>query len=269
MQCERARELLGLERDGLLTDRERPELEAHLADCEDCRQHRELLKLFSGMDDETEAVSAPSKLCANVMAGLSSQPAPKKRKLRPIYYLPAIGTAAAVILLAVTFPALRGSLRNGSARLSASTTAIYREEAAAVEEAAEEEAAIAEEVGNTCAEEPQSLFVFDSAADSAPGSGTLLTVVSRGDAADTDGAAEKTREAAGVLVLRLQGQLPPELTAFTVTTDADGTRSIYPVDSETLAILLARYGDTESGSADLAPAPGTVGLILLEQADPD
>ena len=145
--------------DGCNTPEEEQALQAHLAECADCRQALEDYKRY---DDILRAArqAAPAGFTAGVMKAVEAEPrrsAPAKRRKLPFGFATAVAAAAAVLLLAVNAGLLPG-MGNGSAKLFASKSADIAEPAAEAEpapepEAVEEPAAIAPDASFSAATE--------------------------------------------------------------------------------------------------------------------
>ena len=97
ISCERCEDLINARLDGYLTEEEGPLLEAHLAQCPDCRK---LDRDLTSLHERFSALSfdPPQDLLASVMAQLEPGTLQPKKKKRP---WAAAVCAAAVVLLAV------------------------------------------------------------------------------------------------------------------------------------------------------------------------
>ena len=140
--------------DGCNTPEEEQALQAHLAECADCRQALEDYKKIDGFLCGTRQ-ETPVDFTANVMRAVTAEPrqaAPAARKRRlPFGFATAAAAVAAVLLLAVNAGWLPG-LNQGSAKLFSNKSADAAEPAAeaapmpaAAEEPMEAPEAVAEE----------------------------------------------------------------------------------------------------------------------------
>lgn len=95
MTCEEALVLLSGHLDGENTEEEAAQLQAHLAECEDCRR---LLENLQALDREILSleVEPPADLCANVMEAIRKE-APRRKKRRWVW--PTAAAAAVLVLL--------------------------------------------------------------------------------------------------------------------------------------------------------------------------
>lgn len=103
--CEEYEILISAYIDGELTEAEKAELMAHLADCENCRNIYNMYNdIFSAPLPEV-----PKELLTGVMDKIKAQDAPVQKKAK-IHYLPRIIAAAACITVCLfaAFPALNG-----------------------------------------------------------------------------------------------------------------------------------------------------------------
>ena len=157
--------LLSGHMDGCNTPEEEQALQAHLAECADCRQALEDYKKLDKFLLTTRQ-AAPADFTANVMRTVEAEPRrsePAKKRKLPFGFATAAAAVAAVLLLAVNAGWLPG-MGAGSAKLSASKSADAEAPAAEAEpapepacaaepEAVEEPAAIAPEASYAAATE--------------------------------------------------------------------------------------------------------------------
>ncbi len=98
MDCKDVKELLGALADGEVSDKEREALLSHIAECETCKKEYEdiqkLKKEFSKLNVQLRGALADS-----VMEKIYAETYPKKKKT---FFFRYIGTAAAVLVVAVT-----------------------------------------------------------------------------------------------------------------------------------------------------------------------
>jgi len=107
--CEAYRELLSAKLDGELTGQEQAMLEAHLAECEECRS---LYEIYQQLSDDLALPDAdlPDTLIPGVMARVAAEQKKKSRRWIPIL----AGAAACIAIVAVGAPKLVSSGLKGS-----------------------------------------------------------------------------------------------------------------------------------------------------------
>ena len=142
--------------DGCNTPEEEQVLQAHLAECADCRQALEEYEKLEALLRSIPPVEVPEGLAERVMQAVEAEPRrsePAKKRRLPFGFATAAAAVAAVLLLAVGSGRLPG-LNNGSAKLfpskSADAVETVPESAPA---AAEEPAAMAPEASYAVATE--------------------------------------------------------------------------------------------------------------------
>ena len=142
--------------DGCNTPEEEQVLQAHLAECADCRQALEEYEKLEALLRSIPPVDVPEGLTERVMQAVEAEPRrsePAKKRRLPFGFATAAAAVAAVLLLAVGSGRLPG-LNNGSAKLFPSKSADAVETVPeAAPAAAEEPAAIAPEASYAAATE--------------------------------------------------------------------------------------------------------------------
>ncbi|MGE4276377.1 MAG: anti-sigma factor [Lawsonibacter sp.] len=111
--CEDYIELISARLDGLLTHEEEQELEAHLADCPDCRALADQMAELHAAFPDLEEIPAPVDFAKGVMERIGSREAPKKA-VAPLFSRPSVRVLAGLAACAVLCIGIYGSgLWNG------------------------------------------------------------------------------------------------------------------------------------------------------------
>ena len=226
--------LLSGHMDGCNTAEEEALLEAHLAECPDCRRIlTEYEKIDAGLADFDQAL--PDDFTKNVMRAVSAEPrvAESKKPRRFTFgFATAAAAVAAVLLLAIGSGALP-QLGTASAKLnnSAMKSADAMEPAAAEEPMAEAEPAPADEpmAAEPAADTPKAAFAESARENDFP--------------ANVDCAALAHSEQRPVALLYADPADLPELEGAPSLPLDGGVR--YDVTQETLDALAKRFGDLQ------------------------
>ena len=231
--------------DGCNTSEEEAMLQAHLAQCPDCRRIlTEYEKIDAGIADLTQA--PPANFTANVMRAVQAEPRraePKKPRRFSFGFGTAAAAVAAVLLLAIGAGRLP-QLSLGSAKLSDAAVPEPKEAwpaAAAEEPAAEEPAAEAEpEPMEEPAEAEESA---EAASEEAPEAAFSESLGEHHFPASVDCAALSRAENLAVGLLYADPADLPELKDAPSLPLDGGTR--YEVTQESLDELASRFDDLQ------------------------
>ena len=234
--------LLSAHLDGCNTAEEEAQLQAHLAQCPDCRRIlTEYEKINAGVADLTQA--PPANFTANVMRAIQAEPRraePKKPRRFSFGFGTAAAAVAAILLLAIGAGKLP-QLSAGSAKLSDAAMAESKEPwptSAADEPAAEEsvdEAPAAEA-------EPEPMEAPAEAAE-APEAAFSESMGDHHFPANVDCAALSRAENIAVGLLYADPADLPELKDAPSLPLDGGTR--YEVTQESLDVLASRFDDLQ------------------------
>ena len=238
--------LLSGHMDGCNTPEEEQALQAHLAECADCRQALEDYKKLDKFLLATRQ-AAPADFTANVMRAVEAEPRrsePAKKRRLPFGFATAAAAVAAVLLLAVNAGWLPG-MGNGSAKLSASKSAD------AVAPAAEAEPA--------CAEEPEA--VEEPAAIAPEASYAAATEAPRDLPANVDARALADEEFCPVGVLYADPAELPELEGKSSLPLSGGLR--YTLRQSELNAIAAGYDMTVYTPESFTPDDNGRALLIV------